>query len=258
MGSGGSFIAILLSVPLTAVALVGVVGVPKLQEMISSTSTSDRGDNDFDPDGFSSRSRSRRGSSRTERDKEPDADLWSEEKSEEDGFSDDFGSKPRSSRSKATLARNNKSKSSADSFGSDLEDDAGDAFFDKPSRPRFGQSTREPETLGTVATEPFKASRSNVMTAEHVTPAVPPKADGFAASIERLRSQGVERFHLVPGLGAGQFLFVCELDGESATTHRFEAEAADPTLAVADVMRQVAAWQAESTVTKTAGAEFRR
>ncbi len=29
MGSSGSFVAILLSVPLTAVALVGVVGVPK-------------------------------------------------------------------------------------------------------------------------------------------------------------------------------------------------------------------------------------
>ena len=255
MGSGGSFVAILLSVPLTVVALVGVVGVPKLQEMLSPASSHD--DDEFDHEGFSSRSK--RGASKSDRDNEQDADLWGDESKLDEELSDDFGGKPKSSKSRSSLTRNSKSKSAADSFGSDLEEESKDDFFSKPSRSRFGQTPREPEAIEMVATEPFK-SRSPVTTADHVTPAAPARADGFAAAIERLRAMGVERFHLEPGLGAGQFLFVCQIEaaGESGTVHRFEAESVDPTLAVSDVMKQVATWHAESSVTKTAGAEFRR
>jgi hypothetical protein len=260
MGSGGSFVALLLSIPLTAVALVGVVGVPKLQEILSNASS--HGDDEFDEDGFSPRSRSKRGSSRSDRDKEEDASLWSDESHLKDEFSDELGSR-KSSKSKSSLARNSKSKPADDGFGSDLKEDSDD-FFNKP-RSRFGQPSKQSEATDMVATEPFK-SRSPVVQAEHVTPANPPRAtgrvgsDNFASSIEKLRSMGVDRFHLEPGLGAGQYLFVCQVEGagESATVHRFEAEASDPTAAVADVTKQLAEWQAESSVTRTAGAEFRR
>jgi len=259
MGSGGSFVAILLSVPLTAVALVGVVGVPKLQEILSNTTS--RGDDEFDEDSFSPRSRSKRGSSRSDRDKEDDASLWSDESDLKDEFSDDLGSR-KSPKSKTSLARNGKSKSADDGFGSDLKEDSDD-FFSKP-RTRFGQSPKETEPE-MYATEPFKP-KSPVVQAEHVAPANTPRAtgrggsDNFASGIERLRSMGVERFHLEPGLAAGQYLFVCQVEGagESATVHRFEAEASDPAAAVADVTKQLSEWQAESTVTRTAGGELRR
>jgi hypothetical protein len=111
-----------------------------------------------------------------------------------------------------------------------------------------------------MATEPFKA-RSPIVQAEHVTPANTPVRPGtFASAIEKLRSMGVNRFHLVPGLESGHVLFVCQVEGTdaSATVHRFEAEHSDPAAAVADVIKQLTDWQAESSVTKTAGAEFRR
>ncbi|QDT54570.1 hypothetical protein Pan44_26030 [Caulifigura coniformis] len=257
MGSGGSFVALLLSVPLTAVALVGVVGVPKLQEMLSPASS--HGDDEFGEDGFTPRARSKRGSSKLGRDSDPEAAPWDEVGGLEDE-ADEFGGKPKSARSRSSLARGNKSKPADDSFGSDLDEEPDD-FFKNPPRSRFGQSPKEPEAIEPmVATEPFK-SRPSVTTAEHTTPA-PSQArpDGFAAGVEKLRAMGVDRFHLEPGLEAGQYLFVCQVEaaGEAGTIHRFEAEAADPAAAVTEVTRQLSDWQAESSVTKTAGVEFRR
>lgn len=262
MGSGGSFVAILLSIPLTAVALVGVVGVPKLQELLSSA-TSSHGDDDFNDEGFGPRSRSKRGSSRSDRDKEDDAALWGDESNPDDGFSEGLGTKKPSKGRSSSLARNSKPKpADGDGFGSDLKDDP-DGFFSKP-RSHSG-SSKETESPEMYATQPFK-SRSQVVPAEHVAPANSPRAagrggsDNFASAIEKLRGMGIDRFHLEPGLGAGQYLFVCQVEGtgESATVHRFEAESSDPAAAVTDVMKQLTEWQAESSVTRTAEAGFRR
>lgn len=259
MGSSGSFIAILLSVPLTVVALVGVVGVPKLQEMFASASASHEEDDEFDRDGFSSRSRSKRATSKADREKGDDAELWGEEPGAADDLADDFGGKPKSTKPKITLARGNKSKP-ADEFGSDLAEKPEDDLFNN-RRGRFGPTPKEPEAVETFAMEPFK-SRSAVINADLKTPA-PVRGGGsgsFPGAIERLRGMGVERYHLEPGLAAGQFLFVCQVEGNETapTIHRFEAEANDPTIAVEDVLKQVASWQAETSVTRTAAAGTRR
>jgi hypothetical protein len=232
--------------------------MPKLQEMLSPASS--HGEDEFDEDSFSPRSRTRRGSSRSERDKDGDAALWDDDSGFEDELTDDLGSrnKPSKTKTRPSLARGAKSSQADDAFSSDLDDNADD-LFSKPSRGRFGQTAHEPEATEMAVTEPFK--RSAVIQAEHVTPAsTPNRPDNFASAIEKLRSMGVDQFHLVPGLAAGQFLFVCQVEaaGESGTIHRFEAEAGDPTAAVADVMKQLSAWQADSSVTRTAGAEFRR
>ncbi len=267
MGSGGSFVAILLSVPLTAVALVGVVGVPKLQEMLSSSSSS-HDEDDFDIDDFDSRPRSKRTPAKSSRGR-TDADPWSAEADLEDDLLDDFGSKPKSVKGRSTLTRNSRPKSLDAAADSELLDDSGDDFFSKPGRSRFGQNPREPEAVDMVSSEPFK-SRTGVTTADHQTPApgtrsAPPtnssaRVDGFAAAVEKLRAMGGDRFHLEPGLAAGQFLFVCQMasSDQSGTIHRFEAESSDPAAAVADVLQQISAWQSESSVTKTAGTDFRR
>jgi hypothetical protein len=261
MGSSGSFVAILLSVPLTVVALVGVVGVPKLQEMLSSTSSHE--DDEFDREGFGSRSKSKRGTSKSDREQEEDAGLWSEGAGLDEELGDDFGSKPKSAKSKSLTARGGKSKNPIDDVDSELEEQPADDLFNRPSRSRFGQTPKEPNQIERVSTvDPF-APRSAVTTADFTTPAAPVRggaSGGFAAAIERLRTMGIERYHLEPGLAAGQFLFVCQVNvgGKDPTVHRFEAEAGDPALAVEDAMKQVAAWQAESSMTKTAGVETRR
>jgi len=262
MGSGGSFVAILLSVPLTAVAVVGMVGVPKLQEMLSSASS--HGDEEFDEEAFTPRSRSKRSSSKSDRAHEDDAALWSDESNLADEFSGEPGSKSKTSRTRPSLARTSKSKLDDDAFGAELKEE--EDFFSKPSGGRAGKTPRETESTEMFASEPFNP-RSRVTQAEHSAPAAPAtpaaRPDGFASAIEKLRAMGVDRFHLEPGLGAGQYLFVCQVEAADAgtgtvTVHRFESEAADPAVAVGDVMKQFADWQAESSVTKTAGAEFRR
>jgi hypothetical protein len=257
MGSGGSFVAVLLSIPLTAVALVGVVGVPKLQEMLSPVTS--HGDDEFGDGDFTPRSRSKRSPSRSDRDTGDDAAPWGDESDPKDEFSDSLGTK-KSSRNRPSLSRSSKPKPAEDRFGSDLKEESDD-LFSKP-RGRFGSTPKETETAEMYSTEPFKP-QSPVVRAEHVSPASSPRATGrsdFASSLEKLRAMGIDRFHLEPGLAAGQYLFVCQVEGtgELATIHRFEAEASDPGAAVDDVMKQLAAWQAESTVTRTAGAEFRR
>ena len=228
MGSGGSFVAILLSIPLTAVALVGVVGVPKLQEILSNTTS--HGDDEFDEDSFSPRSRSKRGSSRGDRDKEEDASPWGDESDLKEEFSDDLGSR-KSPKSKSTLARNGKSKPADDGFIYDLKEDSDD-FINKP-RKRFGQSPKDTESE-MYATEPFKA-KSPIVQAEHVTPANTPRASGragsdnFASSIEKLRSMGVERFHLEPGLAAGQYrVVIVQRDGQKDLGFPFAGMNAPP------------------------------
>jgi hypothetical protein len=250
MSSGGSFVAILLSIPLTAVALVGVIGVPKLQELISSASP--KADDDFDHEGFSSRSKSKRGS-KSSRDSLDDADPWGNEAEGSESLFDDLDEKPKTSKPKVALNRS-KSRGGEDEAAAELDAPADDPFG-RPGRGRFGTNPREPEEVEMVSTDPFR-NRSSVTTADFNSPSrtqPPARTDGFAESINRLRTLGVSRFHLEPGLSAGQFLFVCQLDGESATIHRFEAEATDPAAAVNDVYQQVTAWQAEQTVSKTAG-----
>src|SRR5689334_23494712 len=168
MGSGGSFVAILLSIPLTAVALVGVVGVPKLQEMLSPATS--HGDDEFGDGEFTPRSRSKRGSSRLDRDKEEDAAPWGDESDPKDEFSDSLGSK-KSSKTRPSLSRNSKPKPAEDRFGSDLKEESDD-LFSKP-RSRFGSPSKETETAEMYSTEPYKP-QSPVVRAEHVSPANSP------------------------------------------------------------------------------------
>ncbi len=75
-----------------------------------------------------------------------------------------------------------------------------------------------------------------------------------------MKAIGGDRFHLVPGLTPGQFLFVCQFEtaGESPTIHRFEAESPDPALAVSDVLRQVTAWQSENSIARPGVLELQR
>jgi hypothetical protein len=60
----------------------------------------------------------------------------------------------------------------------------------------------------------------------------------------RLAELGIQQFHLEPGEGPDSFLFVCMFapGDDPRVTRRFEAEAADPLAAVEDVLQQVDAW----------------
>jgi hypothetical protein len=261
MGSGGSFVAILLSVPLTAVALVGFIGVPKLQEIVSSATS--RGDDDLDGEGFSSRSKSKRGSSKADRFADEDADPWGDESTKDALTDDDFSGKSKTSKSsKSALSRLGRTKPGTEDRDSALADDKTDDLYNRAPRGRFGQTPREPDAIEPAASNPF-SSRGSVATADFLSrsPATggtgagrSAAGSGFVTAIEKLRAVGIERYRLEPGLTAGQFLFVCQANpvaGDPAI-HRFEAEANDPAAAVEDVLKQVGDWKATAGATRTA------
>lgn len=79
---------------------------------------------------------------------------------------------------------------------------------------------------------------------------VPSRRDSLGAALtwtearRRLTELGIDQFHLEPGLQRDHFLFVCLFSpgDDPRVTHRFEAEAADPLLAVQDVLSQIDGW----------------
>ena len=63
-------------------------------------------------------------------------------------------------------------------------------------------------------------------------------------AVRRLNALGIQEFRLEPGQQVGEFYFACEFapDRDVRITRRFEAEAREPLLAVAAVLRQIDEW----------------
>lgn len=78
----------------------------------------------------------------------------------------------------------------------------------------------------------------------------PPAREALGAALtwtearRRLTELGIDQFHLEPGLQRDHYLFVCLFSpgDDPRVTHRFEAEAADPLMAVQDVLSQIDGW----------------
>jgi hypothetical protein len=66
-------------------------------------------------------------------------------------------------------------------------------------------------------------------------------------AVRRLNDLGIHRFRLEPGHDAADFHFVCEFspDNDSRITRRFEAEAVEPLQAVELVLRQIDEWNGQ-------------
>jgi hypothetical protein len=73
-----------------------------------------------------------------------------------------------------------------------------------------------------------------------------PATINWTQARRKLAELGIDRFHLEAGLEPDQFLFVCLFspDGDSRVTQRFEAEAVDPLVAVEQVLTQIDGWLA--------------
>ena len=63
-------------------------------------------------------------------------------------------------------------------------------------------------------------------------------------AVQRLNDLGIHKFRLEPGRNNGDFYFACEFspDQDSRITRRFEAEASEPLQAVQLVLRQIDDW----------------
>ncbi|WP_437201366.1 hypothetical protein [Planctomicrobium sp. SH664] len=250
----GSFLAtLMLSVPLSAAALMAIFGVPPLSQVIASTE----------------RSKLFRGSR--------EADSWHDLRSldknmEQTAIVDDapaFGA-PATARS-TPIPRDDRGTSLGSSQYSH-------ALTDSPSartEPAFQQQA-------SAGSYPAWAQAPAAGTPEYHLNGEPPRSDapphdrfalapsaktGFAQDIPlspnslrpshepvsqltwrqaslRLAELGIEKYHVEAGSTEGQFLFVCVYTPHDAphVTHRFEAEAEDPLQAVSKVLNQVDQW----------------
>lgn len=110
-----------------------------------------------------------------------------------------------------------------------------------PAEIPWGQA--QPVNAGNAMPRP---EFSNTSLATTVAPASQPPAQQFSwrdASL-KLNELGIKDYHLERGHADGAFLFVCLFSPGDAphVTHRFEAEAADPLVAVSQVLGQIDQW----------------
>lgn len=129
------------------------------------------------------------------------------------------------------------------------EDQAGERS--RHLRDLFGEATPEapriesrghavsvnPERRETAVTNPNLAHPAT--TVEHANQGLT-----WSDAVRRLNELGIHEFRLEPGRQLGEFYFVCEFapDRDTRITRRFEAEAKEPLLAVAAVLRQIEDW----------------
>lgn len=107
----------------------------------------------------------------------------------------------------------------------------------------------EAQAVVAMASEPMTASASADVAAEGRGSAQAPSgsvnATSWKRAISRLNALGIQDYQLQPGERDGEFNFSCRFAARSNphVIHRFEAEAADPLDAVNQVLRQLDDWR---------------
>ncbi|MFV0442215.1 MAG: hypothetical protein ACK5Q5_01445 [Planctomycetaceae bacterium] len=112
------------------------------------------------------------------------------------------------------------------------------SFADDRGTPRDSAGSRTAEEAGHSLLRGDAGSSRSTATTATIT---------WTDARRRLADLGVDRFHLEAGLTPDQFLFVCLFSpaGDSRVTQRFESEAADPLVAVEQVLSQIERWSSQ-------------
>ena len=116
------------------------------------------------------------------------------------------------------------------------------------SRPATLAATSAAPAAGTpTANAPAQDTRfTRVSTSERVTSSTIPQTDlTWQSAVVALNELGIRQYHLEPGSRAHHFLFSCSYTpaDNPRVTHRFEAEARQPLVAVDKVIQQVRQWR---------------
>lgn len=210
--SGGSFATVLLALPLSAIALMGVFGVPQFSSVIASPHEEEM--------------IRRPGELQTSMD---DAPRF--------GEFDERRATPQSEREPRPFPGSERelasSLGSSTSFGNGPQDN---------DRSNLGRSAHWQEEHSTPRDNTAPNPWANAPMAQNDSNPTP-SLDWRAAS-RRLSEMGVDRYHLERGATPESFLFVCLVSpaDNPQVTHRFEAEHSDPLHAVGDVLGQVDGW----------------
>jgi len=252
--SGSSFATLLLSVPLAAVALMALFGVPQFTPVIASPDETlvirdpyesqprhgmrdDQGQpREWYPDAFGENSASPADSSpsgsqlrRQPREQYPSPQSMSlNERSQQDHSRHQFadGDQPGQDRGQT---RGSPRPDSLNQVGSESPAQSSLEFASQPRNPSL--AFLEP---GARSLEPGASS----MTSRLVS---------WREASRRLAEMGIEHYHLERGVSEHSFLFVCRFSPGDAphVTHQFEAEAEEPLVAVNQVLQQIDVWLQE-------------
>ena len=254
--SGNPLPTLLLTLPMIAIPLMAVFGVPQFVPVIASSVSEDLSDHD--------RHQTRRAIGVGESIAPiATANLSrSLERSSDDRLNDLFrpaghtqpesrpvrGDTPQQAASIGT--RSSLTATSDEVAMSDSRKNLSDLFGSDAATPDFVdlRSTNQTASRAGAATSDRVASNHR----PHVIPAGFPSRPATAApdgltwrrAVQRLNELGIDQFRLEPGRDNGDFYFACEFspDQDSRITRRFEAEAAEPLQAVELVLRQINEW----------------
>ncbi len=220
--TGSSLSTFVFLVPLLGVPLMAIFGVPQFVPVIASSAS----DNAARP------SETRR--SRGVGESAAATPLVSEKSSRDDERIDDLfrpaKSAPRDSRPLRGEALGRETKFIETSQGADTwltqtsaEDQAAEIFADRSKMKQPGK----------------RGPPSSPVAAEHSDQGLT-----WREAVRQLNELGIQEFRLEPGRQLGEFYFACEFtpDRDARITRRFEAEAKEPLLAVAAVLRQIDEW----------------
>ncbi len=248
--SGGSFATILLALPLTAIALMGVFGVPEFASVIASPDRSDLQRRPFD--GRSDN-----------RDYDPYYDARRDDPRESgfdprrDPFADDAPTFGASSPAPARRADDRNRYYPGDRPAERYAEAAPDARYAHASASPAADRAYDGRANNVPNGNPFMTSASSesrpTARADHRSPnwddrttatTTTSQAMDWRGAARRLADMGIDRYHLERGSTPDSFLFVCLVtpSDNSNVTHRFEAEHTEPLAAVSQVLQQVEGW----------------
>ena len=245
--SGSSLSTLVFLVPLLGVPLMAIFGVPQFVPVIASSAS----DDNVRP------SATRR--SRGVGESAAATPLVSEKSSRDDERIDDLfrpaKPSPRDSRPLRGEPLGRETKFIETSQGADnwltqtsAEDQAADIFADRSKGKSLGERggvsppVNSPRTAMTSQSSRTRESSDRSLT----TSATEHSDQGLTwrEAVRQLNELGIHEFRLEPGRQLGEFYFACEFapDRDARITRRFEAEAKEPLLAVAAVLRQIDEW----------------
>ncbi|MFM9964296.1 MAG: hypothetical protein ACKV2Q_24100 [Planctomycetaceae bacterium] len=128
-------------------------------------------------------------------------------------------------------------------------DRAADIFGERPTQKPPGERDGVAPSVSSSKTEmTSRNSRTRESSDRGLTTSATEASDQgltWREAVRRLNALGIQEFRLEPGRQLGEFYFACEFapDRDTRITRRFEAEAQEPLLAVAAVLRQIDEWQ---------------
>lgn len=225
---GSPLTTFLFSIPLAAIPLMAIFGIPQFAPVVASPDDAD----DYDASSESRDPDYRRRAS----------DLM--QPYDDRGLAQPLSDAPNYDAGDATDVDLGGGSDSFESF--DRPAGLPDSAAGTAAAP-FGEDASGGESAS--RTDPFQSDSAwsdEGGTNAALSAAAPPAAGRLtwrqASSL--LSEMGIDDYHLEPGAEDGTFLFVCSLSPAAASnvTMRFEAESEDPLLAVSDVLGQVDRW----------------